>query len=59
LGYTRFDYRIGENIHGWSISVGLRYQFTPGPTGRGFDLARSLPRPPPVIGAMAGRSMVA
>ena len=33
LGYARFDYRIGENIDGWSINAGLRYQFTPGPTG--------------------------
>ena len=33
LGYARFDYRIGENIDGWAINAGLRYQFTPGPTG--------------------------
>jgi opacity protein-like surface antigen len=29
LGYTRFDYRTGENVEGWSLSGGLRYQFTP------------------------------
>jgi opacity protein-like surface antigen len=29
LGYARFDYRTGEEIDGWSISGGLRYQFTP------------------------------
>ena len=29
LGYARVDYRIGENIDGWSVNAGLRYQFTP------------------------------
>jgi opacity protein-like surface antigen len=29
LGYARFDYRSGENIEGWSVNAGLRYQFTP------------------------------
>jgi opacity protein-like surface antigen len=29
LGYARVDYRIGENIEGWSVNAGLRYQFTP------------------------------
>jgi len=23
------DYRIGENIEGWSVNGGLRYQFSP------------------------------
>jgi opacity protein-like surface antigen len=27
LGYARFDYRTGENIQGYSVSAGLRYQF--------------------------------
>jgi hypothetical protein len=27
LGYARFDYRTGDNIQGYSVSVGLRYQF--------------------------------
>jgi len=34
LGYGRVDYRTGENIEGWSVNAGLRYQFTP-PPGRG------------------------
>jgi len=34
LGYGRVDYRTGENIEGWSVTGGLRYQFTPGPSGR-------------------------
>lgn len=29
LGYARVDYRVGENIEGWSVNAGLRYQFTP------------------------------
>ena len=29
LGYGRVDYRIGENVEGWSINAGLRYQFSP------------------------------
>src|SRR5262245_30249380 len=33
LGYARFDYRIGENIDGWSINAGLRCQFNHGSTG--------------------------
>jgi opacity protein-like surface antigen len=27
LGFARFDYRTGENIQGYSLSAGLRYQF--------------------------------
>ena len=29
LGYVRGDYRNGENIKGWSVNGGLRYQFAP------------------------------
>ena len=29
LGYARVDYRIGEDIEGWNVNAGLRYQFTP------------------------------
>jgi len=29
LGYARVDYKVGENIEGWSVNAGLRYQFTP------------------------------
>jgi outer membrane autotransporter protein len=28
LGYVRADYRTGENIQGWDLTGGLRYQFT-------------------------------
>jgi hypothetical protein len=27
LGYVRADYRTGENIQGWDVTGGLRYQF--------------------------------
>jgi outer membrane autotransporter protein len=29
LGYVRGDYRIGDNIEGFSVNGGIRYQFTP------------------------------
>ena len=29
LGYARVDYRTGDNIEGWNLNAGLRYQFTP------------------------------
>lgn len=29
LGYVRVDYRTGDNIEGWAINAGLRYQLTP------------------------------
>ena len=29
LGYVRGDYRAGDNIHGYSLNGGIRYQFTP------------------------------
>jgi len=31
LGYLRADYRKGDNIDGYSLNGGLRYQFTPDP----------------------------
>ncbi|RAI41159.1 outer membrane beta-barrel protein [Rhodoplanes roseus] len=31
LGYVRGDYRFGENIEGWTLNTGLRYQFSPEP----------------------------
>ena len=29
LGYLRGDYRTGDDIEGWSVNGGLRYQFVP------------------------------
>ena len=29
LGYVRGDYRTGDNIDGWSLNGGIRYQFQP------------------------------
>ena len=33
VGYFRGDYRAGDNIEGWSVNGGLRYQFAPDSTG--------------------------
>jgi outer membrane autotransporter protein len=35
VGYLRGDYRTGDNIEGWSVNGGLRYQFAPDPTAGG------------------------
>jgi opacity protein-like surface antigen len=35
VGYLRGDYRTGDNIEGWSLNGGLRYQFVPDPTTAG------------------------
>jgi hypothetical protein len=32
LGYVRADYRAGDNIRGWDITGGIRYQFPVGTT---------------------------
>jgi opacity protein-like surface antigen len=29
IGYVRGDYRTGDNIEGWGVNGGLRYQFVP------------------------------
>jgi hypothetical protein len=35
VSYLRGDYRTGDNIEGWSLNGGLRYQFVPDPPARG------------------------
>jgi opacity protein-like surface antigen len=60
LGYARFDYRIGEDIQGWSVNVGLRYQFTPDQRSGGLKDAGVRPVyaynwTGPYIGAYAGK----
>jgi opacity protein-like surface antigen len=37
VGYLRADYRTGENVEGWSVNGGLRYQFVPVPAVRGSE----------------------
>ena len=32
IGYLRGDYRTGDNIEGWSVNGGVRYQFVPDPS---------------------------
>jgi opacity protein-like surface antigen len=41
LGYVRGDYRTGENIEGWSLNGGVRYQFDPDPVARGPMLTKA------------------
>src|SRR5579883_528543 len=43
IGYLRGDYRTGDNIQGWSVNGGLRYQFAPDATsgGRGPVIAKA------------------
>jgi len=41
VSYLRGDYRTGDNIEGWSINGGLRYQFVPDGTGRGPIFAKA------------------
>jgi opacity protein-like surface antigen len=35
VSYLRGDYRTGDNIEGWSLNGGLRYQFVPDPLSKG------------------------
>jgi opacity protein-like surface antigen len=37
VGYLRTDYRTGDNVEGWSVNGGLRYQFVPDPVVRGSE----------------------
>lgn len=49
VGYIRGDYRHGENIDGWSVNSGVRYQFTPEPaamTGK-HPIYKAPPAPAP------------
>jgi len=42
VSYLRGDYRTGDNIEGWSVNGGLRYQFVPDPaTGGGPVFAKA------------------
>jgi opacity protein-like surface antigen len=60
LGYGRVDYRTGEDIEGWSVSAGLRYQFTPDQRGSVKDgpvpVAYAYDWSGPYIGAFAGNT---
>jgi outer membrane autotransporter protein len=37
LSFLRADYRTGDNIEGWSLNGGLRYQFVPNATATGRE----------------------
>jgi opacity protein-like surface antigen len=52
LGYVRADYRTGQNIEGWSVNGGVRYQFTPDlVVNPVVGKAPSLKAPPMVVAA--------
>lgn len=61
LGYARVDYRVGEDIEGWSVNAGLRYQFTPGQRGSvkdgGLPAVYDYNWSGPYIGAFAGAAV--
>jgi opacity protein-like surface antigen len=52
-GYLRADYRTGDNIEGWSVNGGLRYQFVPDPAVRGSEslIAKAIYKAPPAQAA--------
>ena len=57
LAYARTDYRIGDNIEGWSANAGLRYQFSPEQRGSVKDdgpVVRAYNWTGPYAGAFAG-----
>src|SRR5262249_6978400 len=41
VSYLRGDYRIGDNIEGWSLNGGLRYHFVPDPTASGRVIGKA------------------
>jgi opacity protein-like surface antigen len=41
VSYLRGDYRRGDNIEGWSVNGGLRYQFVPDPIVGGRAIAKA------------------
>jgi opacity protein-like surface antigen len=52
MGYLRGDYRTGDNIEGWSINGGLRYQLVPDPVAGAPSVAKApIYKAPPVPAA--------
>src|SRR5882757_6490791 len=49
MGYLRGDYRTGDNVEGWSVNGGLRYQLVPDPAaGAPFVAKAPTYKAPPV-----------
>lgn len=48
LGYVRGDYRFGENVEGWTLNTGIRYQFTPEPLPAGPIGKQPIYKAPPI-----------
>ncbi len=52
VSYLRWDYRRGEQIEGWSLNGGLRYQFVPDPRRRERVIAKAPIYKAPAVQAM-------
>src|SRR5260370_39138350 len=50
VSYLRADYRTGDNIVGWSVNGGLRYQFVPDPASN-FLVSKALAYKAPTVPA--------
>lgn len=48
VGYVRGDYRFGDNIEGWTLNTGIRYQFTPEPLQAALSGKGIVYKAPPV-----------
>jgi outer membrane autotransporter protein len=48
ISYLRGDYRTGDNIEGWSINGGLRYQLVPDPAVTTPPVAKAINKAPMV-----------
>ena len=52
IGYLRGDYRTGDNIEGWSVNGGVRYQFVPDPAAARRLIAKAPVYKAPAEGAV-------
>jgi len=52
VSYLRGDYRTGDNIEGWSINGGLRYQFVPDSAATGLVVAKAPIYKAPAVSAV-------
>jgi opacity protein-like surface antigen len=53
LGYARVDYRDGENLKGWDVTGGVRYQFNPENIARAAFPVKAMPVKAPGVQAVA------
>jgi outer membrane autotransporter protein len=53
LSYVRVDYRDGDNLHGWDVTGGVRYQFNPENIARAAFPVKAMPVKAPVVQPVA------